>query len=60
MCPKSILVPHDVLPHGHSLSQSDCLRKIITEVLDCWQAIPLQKHLQCIYKLGTEEDWYKV
>ena len=56
MCPKPILVPHDVLPHRHSLSQSDSLRKFITEVLDCWQAIPLQKKLQCIYKPGNRVE----
>ena len=50
MCPESVLVPHDVLPHIHSLSKSDGRRKLLVKVLDLWEAAPLQKCLQCIHK----------
>ena len=50
MCPESVLVPHNVLPHIHSLSKSDGLRKFFVEVFDLWEAVPLQKYLQCIHK----------
>ena len=50
VCPESVLVPHDVLPHVYSLSKSDGCRKLLVEVLDLWEAIPLQKWLQRIHK----------
>jgi len=53
MCSKFLLVPHNVFPHSHRLGQSDAVRKLIPEVLDSRQAIPLQEYLQCIHKPGT-------
>ena len=53
MSPEFLLVPHNVFPHSHRLGQSDAIRKLIPEVFDFWQAIPLQEYLQCIHKPGT-------
>ena len=50
MCPESVLVPYNVLPHVYSLSKSDGRRKLLVEVLDLWEATPLQKWLQRIHK----------
>ena len=53
MCSKFLLVPHNVFPHSHWLGQSDAIRKLILEVFDFRQAIPLQEYFQCIHKPGT-------
>ena len=50
VCPKFHLVPYDVLPHSHRLSQSDGLGKLIMEVLDCWKTVLIKKFLQCDHK----------
>ena len=50
MCPEFLLVPHDALPHVHSLGQSDSLRKLFAKALEFRQAAPLQKYFQSIHK----------
>ena len=53
MSPKFLLVLHSEFPHSYRLGESDAIRKFILEVFDFWQAVPLQKWLQCIDKPGT-------
>jgi len=45
MFPEVLLVLHNVFPHSHRLGQSDGIRKLLPEVLDFWQAVPLQECL---------------
>jgi len=54
MSSKFLLIPHNVFPCSHRLGQSDAIRKLLPEVFDSWQAIPLQEYLQCIHKPGTK------